>query len=206
MRRNGWVALGLVFAMLVAVPAQAGTRTKSTTKAATKRPAWGFMLTDISVLSHDPQQKLFWCAPYGDGMHEQTAGVEVNYGVGWAVFEEPQATRVRDLQSGTLTLQKLDGSWTDVEVLSWVDGRWVDPPTGIDAGEYAWSPAYEWTTHGGQNVWRSDFILLETLSAGQYRFTDVNFELTAGTVDATGGGDPPGPWMTFTDCQFNVHA
>ena len=36
-------------------------------------------------------------------------------------------------------------------------------------------------------------------------FLNIDFGLEAGTVDAAGGGDPPGPWMQYADpCQFTV--
>ena len=38
-------------------------------------------------------------------------------------------------------------------------------------------------------------------------FLNIDFGLEAGTVDAGGGGDPPGPWMQYADpCPFSVNA
>lgn len=203
MRRNVWVALGLAFAMLVAVPAEAGTRTKSTTKSTTaKRSPLGFIPMDA-----DPDQvKIWWCpeglqgAETGDGLAwhlpDQPANTPINFGSGWAVYEEVQAWRVRDLQFGTLTLEWWDGdSWevyTDGS-LSWTDGRFGD-------GSYAWGEPYAFN-----RFFRTDFEFIISLPAGDYRFTDIDFELSAGTVDASGGGDPPGPWMKYdVPCEFTV--
>lgn len=199
MSKRSAFALFLALALLAAIPAQAGTRTTTTTKKKVSAARTGFI-----PMTADPNQvKLWWCPPdnHGDswGLPDQPANTEINFGTGWAVFEEPQAWRVRDLQYGTLTLQQWDGdSWEiyDGIDLSWSSGRFGD-------ASYAWGEPYAF----GPNLsyWRTDFELFLTLPAGSYRFVNIDFGLEAGTVDATGGGDPPGPWMQYTEpCPFLV--
>ena len=211
MTKRSWLAMFLALVLLAAIPAQAGTRT-TTTKRKVTTSRTGFIPMGVS-----PQMKLWWCPPGiqsagesaagGDGadwgLPDQTAGTQINFGTGWAVFEEVQAWRVRDLQYGTLKLQYWDGdSWEtyDGVDLSWTSGRFGD-------GSYAWGEPYSFPGGNNATFWRTDFELLLTLPVGEYRFVNIDFGLEAGTVDAGGGGDPPGPWMQYADpCPFSVNA
>ena len=98
MTKRSWLAMSLALVLLAAIPAQAGTRT-TTTKRKVTTARTGFIPMGVS-----PQMKLWWCPPGiqspgesaagGDGadwgLPDQTAGTQINFGTGWAVFEEVQ--------------------------------------------------------------------------------------------------------------------
>lgn len=209
MGRRSWSALCVALAVLLVAPTAAVAR-KGATTTRTQRSTKGFLVTTTTF--GDPQQKLFWCVfgrypDYIPGMPTQPAASLINFGLGWGVYEEVQSYRVRDLQAGTLKLEQQSGdSWIPVYDVAWADGRWLEGKAapGEVAGDYAWGEPYEFTTSGGFTFWRTDWELHAVLDPGHYRLTDVNFELTAGTVNAGAGGDPPGPWMTYSGCEFDV--
>ena len=159
MTKRSWLAMSLALVLLAAIPAQAGTRT-TTTKRKVTTARTGFIPMGVS-----PQVKLWWC-PAGDalgpidgGLPDQPADTPINFGSGWAVFEEVQAWRVRDLQYGTLKLQYWDGdSWEtyDGVDLSWTSGRFGD-------GSYAWGEPYSFP--GGNNATFAFFITGNAASA-----------------------------------------
>ena len=235
MRRRTWVALAVAFAMLVAMPAQAGTRAKSSSK---KKPIPGILLAEVGPYGLDDQagHKIWYCDPsVGGSMRTQYLdgpSREVVFGTGWAVMEQVQATRFRDLVNGRLTfewdqdptagedwvallhVEMVAGRWTVVDILGDPDlpslthgdlpfasgDMW--PDGGDDVGEYAWSEPYATQSQGGYDIWRTDWEFEVTLYADyHYRFSDVFFEITAGT-NADRTGDAPGPIIQYDACDF----
>ena len=221
MTKRSWLAMSLALVLLAAIPAQAGTKTTSSqgtkgTKASGIRksalPPGGFLVQPLG----EPQIKIFWCDPGLQGLEPahaeddlptQPAGQLLNFGLGWAVMEEPQSVRSRDIQNGGIWLehQISPGVWETLYDLQWIDGRWVDGHAlePAAAGDYAWSDPYEWSTPGGLAVWRIDWELPVTLPAGTYAFSHIDFQLSKGSNQTT-GGDPPGPYYQYGDCIFTV--